>query len=44
MFRTERTIVSLPDNEARPTANWFEGYGLSDDTARGNARSDRKAP
>lgn len=42
MLATERTIVTLPSGEAWSSANWFERYGLADDTAA-NARRDRRS-
>jgi glyoxylase-like metal-dependent hydrolase (beta-lactamase superfamily II) len=32
MLSTERVIVTLPDNDAWPSASWFLRFGLSDDT------------
>lgn len=34
MLAIERSIVTLPGNEVRPSSAWFERYGLGDDTAR----------
>lgn len=38
MLAIERQIVSLPDNEAWPTATWPDRYGLHDDTAQNPRR------
>jgi hypothetical protein len=40
MLATERSIVTLPDNETWPSASWFKRFGLTDDTAH-NARRER---
>jgi hypothetical protein len=40
MLATERTIVTLPSGEAWQSGNWFDRFGLGDDTAR-NPRRDR---
>ena len=37
MLEQERQVVTMPGNEAWPTATWFERFGLSDDTV-GNPR------
>ncbi|WDI31846.1 MBL fold metallo-hydrolase [Hyphococcus flavus] len=39
MLSIERTIFSLPNNEAWPTATWPDRYGLHDDTAQNPRRS-----
>ena len=33
LLAMKRSIVTLPGNEAWPSSNWFDRYGLSDDTA-----------
>lgn len=38
MLSMERTIVALPGDEAWPSANWFERFGLADETARDSRR------
>lgn len=39
MLSIERTVTSLPENEAWPTASWPDRYGLHDDTAQNPRRS-----
>lgn len=39
MLATERTVVTLPANEAWPTASWPARYGLADDTVGTTRRS-----